>query len=87
MCPLSTINNIEIHPIEKKLFKPAPLDVILTTTSGWSLHVYFENPMTRGERERVNLVFSFSERKKKVIPNSPRHIILNWRILLEKFGK
>ena len=38
MCPLSTINNIEIHPIEKKLFKPAPLDVILTTTSGWSLH-------------------------------------------------
>ena len=40
MCPLSTINNIEIHPIEKKLFKPAPLDVILTTTSGWSLHDY-----------------------------------------------
>jgi len=37
---LSTINDIGIHPIEKKLFKSAPLDVILTTTSGWSLHVY-----------------------------------------------
>ena len=43
ICSLSTINNIEIHSIEKKLFKSAPLDVILTTTSGWSLHgIYFE---------------------------------------------
>ena len=38
---LSTINDIGIHPIEKKLFKSASCDVILSTTSGWSLHDNF----------------------------------------------